>query len=101
MGQVVVKKNLVVFYDPSDWSDIYAKILQQYGMGMAIRPRIKRELGFTYRHHKGLVPNGYTRPDGPNMRYEEQVHLDFYSEAAQSWFQLKYLNLKNQNSEVI
>ena len=101
MDQVTVKKNLIIFHHPGEWSDIYAKILQQYGMVMAIRPRLKRELGFTYRHHKGLVPNGYTRSDGPNMRYQEQVHLDFYSEAAQSWFQLKYLNLNNQNSEVI
>jgi hypothetical protein len=98
MGQVVVKKNLVVFYDPSDWSDIYAKILQQYGMGMAIRPRLKRELGFTYRHHQGPAPHDLL---DPKMNYSPQVHLDFYSEAAQSWFQLKYLNLKNQNSEVI
>ena len=91
--RVTVKKNLIIFHRPGEWSDIYAKILQQYGMGMAIRPRLRRELGFTYRHHKGLVPNTERRPDGPNMHYEQQVHLDFFSEQAQSWFQLKYLNL--------
>ena len=101
MGQVTVKKNLIIFHDPEEWSDIYAKILQQYGMVLAIRPRLKRELGFTYRHHKGLVASEYPRPDGPNMRYQEQIHLDFYSEAAQSWFQLKYLNRENHNPEVI
>ena len=26
------------------------------------------------------------------MAYDNQVHLDFYSEAAMSWFVLKYLN---------
>ncbi len=91
--RVTVKKNLIVFHRPGEWSDIYAKILKQYGMGMAIRPRLKRELGFTYRHHRGLVPNEHARPGGPNMHYEDQVCLDFYSERAQSWFQLKYLNL--------
>ena len=101
MGQITVKKNLIIFHDPGEWSDIYAKILQQYGMILAIRPRLKRELGFTYRHHKGLVANEYPYPDGPNMRYQDQVHLDFYSEAAQSWFQLKYLNRENHNPEVI
>ena len=101
MGQVTVKKNLIIFHDPEEWSDIYAKILQQYGMVLAIRPRLKRELGFTYRHHKGLVANEYPRPDGPNMCYQDQIHLDFYSEAAQSWFQLKYLNRENHNPEVI
>ncbi len=95
MHKVTIKKNLIVFHNPGEWSDIYAKILKQYGMGMAIRPRLKRELGFTYRHHRGLVPNKHPRKDGPNMRYEDQVCLDFYSEQAQSWFQLKYLNLGN------
>lgn len=93
MHKVTIKKNLIVFHNPGEWSDIYAKILKQYGMGMAIRPRLKRELGFTYRHHRGLVPNEHPRPGGPNMYYQDQVCLDFYSEQAQSWFQLKYLNL--------
>ena len=92
MHKVTIKRNLIIFHKPGEWSDIYALILRDFGMGMAIRPRLKRELGFTYRHHQGLVPNEYPRTDGPNMRYEEQIHLDFFSEAAQSWFQLKYLN---------
>jgi hypothetical protein len=41
------------------------------------------------------VPNPNPRKDGPTMYYEDQVHLDFYSDSAQSWFQLKYLNLGN------
>jgi hypothetical protein len=93
MHKVTIKKNLIIFHRPGEWSDVYAKILQQYGMGMAIRFRLKRELGFTYRHHQGLVPVEHHREYGPNMRYEDQVHLDFFSEAAQSWFQLKCLNL--------
>lgn len=92
-SQVTVKKNLIVFHKPGEWSDIYAKILEQYGIGMAIRPRLKRELGFVYRYHTGLVPNEHPTKHGANMHYEDQVHLDFYSEQAQSWFQLKYLNL--------
>ena len=92
-AKVTVKKNLIIFHNPGDWSDIYAKILKDYGLGMAIRPRLRRELGFTYRHHKGLVPNDYQSLGGPNMHYEQQVCLDFYSDSAQSWFQLKYLNL--------
>jgi hypothetical protein len=35
------------------------------------------------------------------MHYEDQVHLDFYNESTQSWFQLKYLNLnKDQTDEL-
>ena len=90
---IIVKKNLIIFRKPGEWSDVYAKILQDYGMGMAVRTRLKRELGFTYRYHKGLVPNDYASLTGANYHYENQVHLDFFSEQAQSWFQLKYLNL--------
>lgn len=92
-SKVTIKKNLIIFHRPGEWSDIYAKILQEFGMGMAIRPKLKRELGFIYRYHRGLMPNDQRVPGGPNMHYEDQVCLDFYSESAQSWFQLKYLNL--------
>ena len=91
--KVTVKKNLIVFHQPGEWSDIYARILKEYGMGMAIRPRMQRELGFTYRHFRGLEPNEHPRKDGPTHHYQDQVHLDFFDEKAQSWFQLKYLNL--------
>lgn len=91
--RVTVKKNLIVFHNPGDWSDIYALILRDYGMGMAVRPKLRRELGFTYRHHRGLEPLKHPRKGGPTMYYEDQICLDFYSESAQSWFQLKYLNL--------
>jgi spore coat protein CotF len=29
---------------------------------------------------------------GHRYHYQEQIHLDFYNEAAQTWFVLKYLN---------
>ena len=75
--------------------------------------KCQRELGFTVRHHKGLVPYlekwGYGVLEGSGcndgehaknfieknkhkMVYDAQVHLDFYSEAQMSWFVLKYLN---------
>ncbi len=89
MYKVTIKKNLIIFHYPGDWVEIYSKILQDFGMGMAVRPRLRRELGFVYRNYQGLVPNEYSL----NKRYQDQIHLDFYSEAAQSWFQLKYLNV--------
>ena len=93
MSKVTVKKNLIIFHNPGEWADIYAMILRDFGMGMALRTRLKKELGFTYRHHRGLEPNEHPYQDGPSMHYEQQIHVDFFSEAAQSWFQLKYLNL--------
>ena len=91
-AKITVKKNLIIFHRPGEWSDIYAQILQEYGMGMAVRPRLKRELGFTYRRHRGLEPNEEPGANGIRYHYEDQVHLDFYNEAAQTWFVLKYLN---------
>lgn len=87
MPKITVKNNLIVFHDPGDWSAIYSRILTDFGIGMTVRPRMRRELGFVYRHHQGLVPVA----GSDKMYYEEQVHLDFYSDQAQSWFSLKYL----------
>lgn len=101
-SRVTIKKNLIIFHSPGDWSDIYAKILKEFGMGMAIRPRMQRELGFTYRHFRGLEPNPHPRPGGPNMHYQDQVHLDFYNQSTQSWFVLRYLNNPaEQDTELI
>jgi glutamine synthetase adenylyltransferase len=87
MPKITVKNNLIVFHDPGDWSAIYSRILTDFGMGMTVRTRMRRELGFVYRYHQGLAPVG----DSDKMYYEDQVHLDFYSDQAQTWFSLKYL----------
>jgi hypothetical protein len=97
--KVTVKKNLIIFHNPGEWSDVYALILRDYGMGMALRTRLRSELGFTYRFHRGLVPNEHVRKNGPTMHYEDQVHLDFYNESTQTWFQLKYLNLNKDQPD--
>jgi len=90
--KVTIKKNLIVFHNEGDWSAIYSKILADFGMGMAVRTRLRRELGFTYRNHDHWVEFDDTK-GVPRKYLTKQVHLDFYSEQAQSWFQLKYLNL--------
>ena len=83
---------MIIFRKPGEWSDIYAKILADFGMGMAVRTRLRRELGFTYRTYQEWIT--FDTSNGRQRKYcEEQVHLDFYSEQAQSWFQLKYLNV--------
>ena len=97
-SRVTVKHNLIIFHKPEEWDEIYQLILRDFGPKMAISFVLKRELGFTIRNHRGLAPHDpATRElmgsDWPHTHYyENQVHLDFYSEAAQSWFQLKYLN---------
>jgi len=94
MSEVIVKKNLIIFCNAGDWHSIYSQILRDYGMGMAVRTRLRRELGFTYRMHQQWIE--FDRSEGHARKYcQEQVHVDFYNEAAQSWFQLKYLNLNS------
>ena len=93
LQKITRKHNLIIFHDPDDWQKIYAKILEDFGPAIAIRWRMQRDLGFVYRYHKGLVPHEVMHPSEPKMHYEQQVHLDFYDEKAQSWFELKYLNL--------
>lgn len=91
MSEVIVKKNLIIFCNAGDWHPIYSQILRDYGMGMAVRTRLRRELGFTYRMHQQWIE--FDQSEGRARKYcQEEVHVDFYNEAAQSWFQLKYLN---------
>lgn len=95
--KIEIKKNLIIFYYPRDWEEISARIVKEYGASMLISWKLKRELGFTVRHHKGLMPyndGGDLISDYGKGRYyyDDQIHLDFYNEAAQSFFMLKYLN---------
>jgi hypothetical protein len=92
-SKVTIKSKLIVFHKPKEWEPIWARILEEHGARMAIRWVMQRDLGFTVRHHRGLVPNlpGQSWRGGSNMHYEDQIHLDFFTDAAQSWFQLRYL----------
>lgn len=104
MHKITVKKNLIIFHKPHEWEEIYHRIFVDFGIKMSVSYVLKRELGFTVRSHRGLVPFDqigpgelvaprYTDRYGNKQThyYENQIHLDFYSESAQSWFQLRYL----------
>ena len=98
--KLTVKRNLIIFHKPYDWGLLTERIKDDYGDNiLLISWRLKRELGFTVRHHKGLEPHDkdtweMMKSEGFHNRhhYESQVCLDFWSEAAQSFFILKYLN---------
>lgn len=100
--KIEVKKNLIVFHKPYEWSKISARITAEFGSSIMISWKCKRELGFTVRRHKGLVKwndddQGWLNKEfmeaefKNRYHYEDQVHLDFYSESAMSYFMLKYL----------
>jgi len=97
--KITIKPGLIIFHVVDEWSVLLKQLLLEYGNKIAISTACRRELGFTVRRHKGLVP--HTQENWEVMKsqgwdhryhYQDQVHLDFYSEAAQTWFVLKYLN---------
>lgn len=86
-----VKHNLVIFENTEDWYRIKEKIKQDFGVATAVISwRLKRELGFTVREHQAQDSWDTTDSFFSSGR---EVHLDFFNEAAHSWFVLKYLNL--------
>jgi hypothetical protein len=101
--KVTTKKNLIIFHNPEDWARVLDRLEQDFGFSIRMRHVMRRELGFTARDHRGLVPNrkldkmwavvlqSQVIEDARGYHYEDQVHLDFYNEASQSWFILKYL----------
>jgi hypothetical protein len=106
--RVIVKKDLIIFRIPSDWEEISAKIVAEYGASMLISWKCRRELGFSVRRHKGLAKwddspydngddnyqlvNVMPKDIANQYHYEDQVHLDFYNDTAMTFFTLKYLN---------
>jgi hypothetical protein len=102
--KVTTKKNLIIFHNPDDWARVLDRLAEDFGTAIRMRHIMRRELGFTARDHRGLVPHRkldemwavlQLQPkvyeDASAYHYEQQVHLDFYNEATQSWFILKYL----------
>jgi hypothetical protein len=97
--KVTTKKNLIIFHNPEDWERVLDRLAEDFGTAIRMRHIMKRELGFTARDHRGLEPNrklggvldAFVIEARPGYHYEQQVHLDFYTEYAQSWFILKYL----------
>jgi hypothetical protein len=98
--KVTVKKNLIIFHRLSDWDPILDQLSKEYGAKIMISYVCKRELGFTVRRHKGLEPHdkeswAIMKSEGWDHRYyyQDQIHLDFYNDAQQSFFVLKYLDV--------
>ena len=100
--KIEIRKNLIVFRKPYEWEAISKRLVEEYGPSIMISWKCRRELGFTVRHHKGLVrwaddddykdDEEWLEPELKNrFHYEQQIHLDFYSEAQQSFFVLKYI----------
>ena len=92
-----VKKDLIIMR-PSDWEYVKNKLLKDYGPSILISWKCKRELGFTIRNHKALQEiEGDDDEFKGRYYYKPEIHLDFYSEAQQVYFLLKYGNELHNN----
>lgn len=66
---------------PSEWTPIRRQLKDDFQWKpsvLMIRDVMRRELGFTVRLHQ--------------ENYVEVICLDFYDDAKETWFRLKYLN---------
>ena len=86
-----VKKNLIIIHNCNDWEIIKEKLIDEHGVTILMRHKMKRDLGFTVREHRGLMPVPALKDNKMYYYYEDQIHLDFYNESSLSWFQLRYL----------
>lgn len=55
----------------------------------AIRDKMKRVLGFTVRQHNQWIPTK-SQNDEDRGYYNEEIHLDFYSDNKRTMFLLKF-----------
>ena len=86
---------------PRQWRKLRDELHKEYPKSVfLLRDRMKTKLGFTVREHRQWVdnpkPSDYEWDKG---YYDEQVHLDFYSENKRTMFLLKWSEFINKEQE--
>lgn len=71
----------------SEWAQIYEQLAQEYPPSyLLIRSVMRKELGFSVRRHRRWLPESWKYPP------RDEIHLDFYNNAAETFFTIKYLH---------
>ena len=71
----------------AEWNKIQDQLLDDWPKSHVImRDVMRRELGFTVRKHDVWLGQD------PGMGFATMVYLDFFDDAKETWFILKYLN---------
>lgn len=78
------------------WDRLHARLSEEYRdrpSVLIMRSVMKRELGFTVRKHHAWLPADprADNPAGYRGHYRDQIFLDFYDDALETWFRLKYV----------
>ena len=74
---------------PAQWEEVLERIRTEYAAEPSIyliRSKMRSVLGFVPRNHKQWIET-----DKQRGYYKEIVYLDFYNDAAETFFRLKYL----------
>lgn len=70
----------MITFTPYEWQELRERMATDYGRGvLLLRGKTKRELGFTVREHHDTD------------EYRTIICLDFYDDAKETMFRLKYL----------
>ena len=109
--ELTIRPHLIIFHRPHEWYRLERQLKIEHGASISLsRDRCRRELGFTVRRYherkntykemtadepvvmvtaSELIPNSPYRFVQPLL---EQIHLDFWDTALQTFFVLKYLS---------
>jgi hypothetical protein len=75
----------------AQWQEIRAELQTEHPKSVfMLRGRMKERLGFTVREHLAFVP----KMDGGY--YEQEIHLDFFSEKKRTMFLMKFSEIVNK-----
>ena len=78
---------------PEHWQEIHKRLVDEHPAGvMLIRSRMREVLGFTVRNHSEWVEQGKNANGRTYGQTQDWFCLDFYNDAMESWFYLKYMN---------
>jgi len=78
---------------PDHWQEIHKRLLAEHPASvMLIRGRMREVLGFTVREHHEWVKLGKNSDGRGYGRTQTWICLDFYNDAMESWFHLKYMH---------
>lgn len=89
----------VIKLTESQWERLQQRLREDYRSEpsvMLIRTKMRRALGFTVRHHREWIDPRVNLPEpdqlAPTSRgwLRESVCLDFFDDALETWFRLKY-----------
>jgi hypothetical protein len=78
---------------PEHWQEIHKRLTDEYPASvLLIRSRMREVLGFTVRNHSEWVEQGKNANGRAYGQTQDWFCLDFYNDAMESWFHLKYMH---------